>query len=114
MALYASVTNINAASIDAFSGAAGEVASVGTGYTAGGVSVALTLTGTVSVMVDIGTDPVWTAGSTSLVARYAAIYEVGGNVLCYCPLESASTDVTITAGNTLTVAANASGVFIAV
>jgi len=111
MALFASVTNIAAATIEAFSGCAGEVASVGTGYTAGGVSVALTLAGTATVVADVGTDPSWTAGSSGLIARYAAIYEVGGNVLCYCPLESASTDVTITAGNTLTVAANASGVF---
>jgi hypothetical protein len=45
------------------------------------------------------------------VARFAAIYEVGGRVLCYCLLDSTPANVTATAGNTLTVAANASGVF---
>ncbi len=45
------------------------------------------------------------------MARFAVIYESGGNVLCYCLLDSSPADVTATTGNTLTVAANASGVF---
>ena len=82
-----------------------------TGYDTGGKSIALTLAGTTTVTVDITTDPVWTAVSASLVARHAVIYEVSGNVLCYCLLDSTPADVTATAGNTLTVAAHASGVF---
>jgi hypothetical protein len=81
------------------------------GYTAGGASIALTKAGTTTVTVDITTDPVWTAAGGSIVARWAVIYEVAGNVLCYCLLDSAPADVTCTTGNTLTVAANASGVF---
>jgi len=81
------------------------------GYTTGGISVALSLTGTTTVKCDIDTDPVWTASGGSIVARFAAIYEVGGNILCYCLLDSTPADVTATDGNTLTVAAHASGVF---
>lgn len=81
------------------------------GYADGGISIVLTLGGTTTVTVDIQTDPVWTASGGSIVARHAVIYEVGGNVLCYCLLDSTPADVTATAGNTLTVAAHASGVF---
>jgi len=77
------------------------------GYTTGGIAVALTLSGTTSVKVDITTDPVWTASGGSIVARWAVIYEVGGDVVCYCLLDSTPADVTVTTGNTLTVAANA-------
>lgn len=57
------------------------------------------------------TDPaVWTASGGSIVARYAVLYEVGGNVLAYCLLDSAPADVTATTGNTLTFTINASGV----
>ncbi len=81
------------------------------GYTTGGIAIVLTLAGTTTVTVDISTDPVWTASGGSIVARFGEIYEVGGNVLCYCLLDSTPADVTATTGNTLTVAANASGVF---
>lgn len=81
------------------------------GYTTGGIAVALTLAGTTTVTVDITTDPVWTASGGSITARFAVIYEVGGRVLCYALLDSTPADVTATTGNTLTVAAHASGVF---
>lgn len=81
------------------------------GYTTGGIAVTLTLSGTTTVTVDISTDPVWTASGGSITARFAAIYEVGGDVLCYCLLDNTPADVTATSGNTLTVAAHASGVF---
>lgn len=61
--------------------------------------------------MDISTDPVWTASGGSITARFAVIYEVSGNVLCYCLLDSTPADVTATTGNTLTVAAHSSGVF---
>ena len=57
------------------------------------------------------TDATWTASGGSIVARYAVIYEVGGNVLCYCLLDSTPADVTVTDTNTLTVTINASGLF---
>jgi len=109
MALLLSTSNL-AASTTTYAGLTNEHANAN-GYTTGGIAVALTLGGTTTVTVDITTDPVWTASGGSIVARFAVIYEVGGNVLCYCLLDDAPADVTVTAGNTLTVAAHASGVF---
>jgi hypothetical protein len=109
MALLLSTSNIGAASTT-YAGLTNEHANAN-GYTTGGQSITLTLAGTTTVMVDIGTDPVWTASGGSITARYAVIYEVGGNVLCYSLLDSTPADVTATDGNTFTVAANASGVF---
>jgi hypothetical protein len=84
----------------------------GNGYTTGGISMgALTLSGTTTVTVDDPADLVWTASTGDIVARFAVIYESGGNVLCYCLLDDAPADVTATDGNTLTVALNASGIF---
>jgi hypothetical protein len=110
MALLTSASNIGAGSTT-FAGVTGEVGTTNTGYTAGGAAITLNLSGTTTVKVDITTDPVWTAGSANLTARFAVIYEVGGDVLCYCLLDSAPADVTVTSGNTLTVAAAVGGVF---
>jgi len=109
MALFLSTSNIGAASTT-FAGLTNEHANAN-GYTSAGIVVALTLGGTTTVTVDVTTDPVWTASGGSIVARFAVIYEVGGNVLCYCLLDDAPADVTATSGNTLTVAISASGVF---
>ena len=109
MALFLSTSNIGSASTT-YAGVTNEHAN-GNGYTTGGIAITLTLAGTTTVTVDIGTDPVWTASGGSIVARFAVIYEVGGRVLCYCLLDSTPANVTATTGNTLTVAANASGVF---
>lgn len=108
MALFLSTSDLGAASTTY--PATNEHAQAN-GYTTGGIAVTLTLSGTTTVKVDIDTDPVWTASGGSIVARFACIYEVGGNVLCYCLLDSTPADVTVTTGNTLTVAAHASGVF---
>ena len=109
MALFLSTSNIGATSTT-YAGLTNEHAN-NNGYTTGGIAVALSLTGTTTVKADIDTDPVWTASGGSITARFAVIYEVGGNVLCYCLLDSAPADVTTTDGNTLTVAAHANGVF---
>ena len=108
-ALFLSTSNLGAASTT-FAGVTSEHAAAN-GYTAGGIAVALTLSGTTTVTVDVTTDPVWTASGGSIVARFAAIYEVAGDVLCYCLLDSAPADVTATTGNTLTIATSVSGVF---
>jgi hypothetical protein len=107
MALFLSTSNIGSGSTT-YAGLTNEHANANT---TGGIAITLTLTGTTTVTVDISTDPVWTASGGSIVARFAVIYEVGGNVLCYCLLDSTPADVTATTGNTLTVAAHASGVF---
>lgn len=109
MALFLSTSNIGAASTT-YAGLTNEHAN-NNGYTTGGVAITLTLAGTTTVTVDISTDPTWTASGGSIVARFAVIYEVGGNVLCYCLLDATPADVTVTDGNVLTVAAHASGVF---
>ena len=73
------------------------------GYTAGGIAVALVVAGTTSVTVKFNTNPTWTASGGSIVAKYAVIYEVGGNVLCYCLLDGTGANLTVTAGNSLTI-----------
>jgi len=108
-ALFLSTSNIGAASTT-YALLTNEHANAN-GYTTGGIAVALSLTGTTTVKADIDADPVWTATGGSIVARFAVIYEVAGNVLCYCLLDATPADVTVTDGNTLTVAASASGVF---
>ena len=82
----------------------------GNGYTTGGKALTPSLSGTTTVTWDVD-DQTWTASGGSIVARFAVIYEVSGDVVCYCLLDSTPADVTATAGNTLTVAIHASGVF---
>ena len=110
MALFLSTSNLGAASTD-FAGVTNEVGTTNTGYSAGGEAITLTLSGTTTVKVDIATDPVWTAGSAGLTARFACIYEVGGDVVCYCLLDSSPADVSVTEANTLTIVTHANGVF---
>ena len=113
IALFLSTSNIGAASTT-FAGVTNELAAL-YGYTAGGLptgaGTALELTGTTTVKVTETTNYVWTASGGSIVARFAVLYEVAGNVVCYCLLDSTPADVTVTDGNTLTVAMNASGIF---
>ena len=109
MALFLSTSNIGAASTT-YAGLTNEHAN-NNGYLTGGKSATLTLAGTTTVTVDETVNPVWTASGGSITARFAVIYEVAGNVLCYALLDSGPADVTATDGNTLTVQANASGVF---
>lgn len=109
MALFQSTTNLGPASTT-YAGVSDEVANIN-GYTTGGQPITLTLAGTTTVTVDISVDPVWTASGGSIAARFAAIYELGGSILCYCILDNTPADVIATDGNTLTVAANVSGVF---
>ena len=109
MGLFLSTSNLGAASTT-YAGVTNEHANAN-GYTTGGIAIVLTLAGTTTVTVDIQTDPVWTASGGSITARFAAIYEVGGNILCFSTLDTTPADVTATDGNTFTVAANASGVF---
>ena len=109
MAQFLSTSNIGAASTT-YAGVTNEHANAN-GYTTGGIAVTLTLAGTSTVTVDVSTDPVWTASGGSITSRFSVIYEVSGNVLCYCLNDSTPADVTATDGNTLTVQISASGVF---
>lgn len=110
IALFLSTSDIGAASTT-YAGVTNEHANAN-GYTTGGISLGvLTLAGTTTVTVDDPADAVWTASVGSITARFAVIYESGGDVLCYCLLDSTPADVTATAGNTLTVAFHANGIF---
>lgn len=73
------------------------------GYTTGGIAVTFALSGTTTVSVAFNSNPVWTASGGSITARFAAIYEVAGDVAFYCLLDSTPADVTATSGNTLTI-----------
>jgi len=88
-----------------------EEGTTNTGYTAGGIACAMTASGTTTVTQVMTTAPVWTAGSANLTAKWAAIYEVGGDILCFALLDSGGADVTATNGNTLTVGTNGGTVF---
>ena len=110
IALFLSTSDIGAASTT-YAAVTNEHASAN-GYTTGGIALAaVALTGTTTVTWDNTADFVWTASGGSIVARFGVIYEVAGNVVCYCLLEaSGPADVTATTGNTLTVALHASGI----
>jgi hypothetical protein len=108
MALFLSTSNIGASSTT-YAGVTNEHANAN-GYTTGGVSVTISLSGTTTVTVD-STDATWTASGGSITARFAVIYEVSGRVLCYCLLDSTPADVTVTTGNQLVVQIHTSGVF---
>lgn len=107
-ALFLSTSNIGASSTS-YADVTNEVAN-GSGYTTGGIALTISVTGTTTVTVD-ATDITWTASGGSITARYAVIYEVGGDVVCYCLLDSTPADVTVTDGNDLTIQFNASGIF---
>lgn len=109
MALFLSTSNIGAASTT-YAGLTNEHANAN-GYTTGGITLnQFTLSGTTTVTVDIG-DATWTASGGSITARFAVLYENGGNVIAYCLLDSTPADVTVTTGNQLVVQINSSGVF---
>jgi hypothetical protein len=110
MALFLSTSNL-AASSTTYAGLTNEVGVTNTGYATGGIAVALTLSGTTTVTAAMTTAPIWTAGTANLTAKWAVIYEVGGNILCYATLDSGGADVTATNGNTLTVGSNGGTVF---
>lgn len=109
-ALFTSASNL-AATSTTYAGLTSEVASAN-GYVTGGITVSpLTLSGTTTVTVKFGTNPTWTASGGSITARYAVVYESGGDVLCYCLLDSTPANVVVTAGNSLTVDATTTALF---
>lgn len=108
MALFLSTSNLGPSSTT-YAGLTNEHANAN-GYITGGVAVTLSLSGTTTVTAD-STDATWNASGGSIVARFAVVYEVGGEILCYCLLDSTPADVTVTTGNPLTVQIHTSGLF---
>lgn len=100
-ALFLSTSNIGAASTT-YAALTNEHANAN-GYTTGGIAVTFVFAGTTSLTVSFSSNPVWTASGGSIVARFAVLYEVSGNVLAYCLLDATPADVTVTTGNTLTI-----------
>lgn len=108
IALFLSTSNIGAGSTT-YAGVTNEHAN-SNGYTTGGAAATVSLSGTTTVTID-STDVQWTASGGSITARFAVLYEVGGDVVAYCLLDSTPADVTATDGQVLKVQINASGVF---
>jgi hypothetical protein len=100
-ALFLSTSNIGASSTT-YAALTNEHANAN-GYTTGGVTRALTLSGTTTVTVAFTTNPTWTASGGSIVARYAVWYESGGDIFMYCLLDATPADVTATTGQVLTI-----------
>lgn len=92
VALFTSASNLSEASTT-YAGVTGEVAN-GNGYTTGGISVTLAVTGTTSVTIALSAVPQFTASGGSITARYAALYEVGDDVAAICLLDDTPADVT--------------------
>jgi len=103
VALFLSTSNIGAASTT-YAGLTNEHAN-NNGYSTGGDSVTLSLSGTTTVLV-VATEALWTASGGSIVARFAVLYEVSGNVLAYALMDSTPANVTATVGNDFKVLAS--------
>lgn len=101
VALVTSSSNIGS-STTTWAGVTNEVAQAN-GYTTGGVPVTLAIGGTTSPTATFVTNPSWTASGGSITARYAVLYELGGNVMCYVLLDNTPADVVTTNGNSLTI-----------
>jgi hypothetical protein len=111
--LYTSASNISTASLADASTATNEL-STANGYTAGGETVACTVSESGGTTTFDVADAQWTASGGSITARYAAIVDTTltpDEVVAHCVLDNSPADVTATDGNTLTVAMNASGVY---
>ena len=108
MALFLSTSNIGASSTT-YAGLTNEHSNAN-GYTTGGTSVTLSLSGTTTVAVAT-TVASWTASGGAITARFAVIYEVSGRVLAYATLDATPADVTVADGQVLNVPAAAGNVF---
>lgn len=89
----------------------GEVSNAN-GYTTAGVTVTPTWSNTSGTETFTTTNATWTATSSGITARTAVLYDsTSGDLICWSVLDSTPADVTVSAGNTLTVQINGSGVF---
>jgi hypothetical protein len=92
--------------------------STANGYTSGGQALtSMTWTRAAAIATFDAADTIWAASGGSIVARWAVLRVVGtldtlvDPLIGYVLLDDTPADVTTTAGNTLTLAWNASGIF---
>lgn len=108
LALFQSTSNLSAASTT-YAGVTNEVAN-GNGYTTGGISVTLSVTGTTTVTIALSAVPEFTASGGNITGvYYAVLYEVGGDVAAYCLVDDTPAAVTIV--NTFTLEITSTDVF---
>lgn len=88
------------------------------GYTAGGITLtSVTWTQSGGTWTFTSAAPVWTASGAGITARLFAIYKSGtanskvNPLVGVCLMDTTPADVVATAGNTLTVTPNGSGLF---
>lgn len=114
VALFTSSSNCDTLTNSQLSTLTNQVAGAN-GYTTGGQTLtSVTWTQSGGTVTFDSADPVWTASGGSITARFAVIYDdtaANDELLCVCLLDTAPADVTATAGNTLTIQMNASGIF---
>lgn len=100
VALFLSTSNIGANSTS-YASLTNEHANA-SGYVTGGIAVTASIVGTTSAEWRFAFNPTWTASGGNILARYAVLYKVAGDVFAYCFLDTAPADVTISSGQTLT------------
>jgi hypothetical protein len=116
--LHSSASNANTLSTSsAFADLTNELATAN-GYTAGGITAtSVTWTNSAGTMTFTCAAFTWTASGGSIAARFCVLRASGtlngivDPILAVCLLDTTPADVTATAGNTLTITPNASGVF---
>lgn len=118
VSLHTSTWTPNAGTNTVFADATNELTTAN-GYTAGGASLASpTWVQTGATVAFSGTNVVWTASGGSIVARYAVIRAVGtlnthvDPLVAYILMDTTPADITVTTGNTLTLAWNGSGIVV--
>lgn len=93
---------VSPATYSAFASDGHEVANAN-GYTTGGVTVAVTWTGSSTLTLG-SANASWTATGGSITARAAVLYDsTTGQAVAYFLLDATPADVTVASGNTLTI-----------
>jgi hypothetical protein len=117
LALFTSASNAATLTNTVLANITSQVAQAN-GYTTGGATLANVTWTNSSGVAKFTSDPVvFTATGGNITARFAAIYKNGtanGRVnplVGYCLLDDTPADVTLTAGNTLTIVMHANGAF---
>jgi hypothetical protein len=114
MALFTSSSNCNTLTHDELADLTSQVAN-GDGYTTGGITLTgVTFTNSSGTSTFNCDDVEWIASGAGFICRFAVIYDdtvAGDPLVAVCLLDTTPADVTVTAGNALTITINASGVF---